>query len=154
MLSTNTQMYVLRKCITKNQDDESCLGKPWFRNGLRHMIIGGQHPWWSESWWRWKWNNECLRVFRTQVVETTVCATGGVHIPPAARTVFFVPLTYSACTVAHFQVWAHHTWLKGMLMKKSVCLFCACHKSPHLAFLSGVSPVLICSVSTLSSWST
>ena len=33
----------------------------------------------------------------------------------------------------------------GMLMTKvCVCLFCACHKSPLLAFLFDVSPVLVC----------
>ena len=44
---------------------------------------------------------------------------------------------------------AHTTFgSSGMKMKKVFVCFCACHYSPHLAFLFDVSPVLVCSVST------
>ena len=86
----------------------------------------------------------------------------------SSRLSWLVLYTHS---VSHAQsLWLHYThWLRtvyGTLPdvvtphvaqgydENGVCLFCPCHQSPHLAFLSDVSPVIVCSVSTLSSWST
>ena len=79
---------------------------------------------------------------------------GGTHT--SCRTHRFLCCLCLQLVQRHISKCGHTTFgSSGMLMKKvCVCLFCACQKSPHLAFLFEVSPVLVCSVSSLSSWST
>ena len=72
---------------------------------------------------------------RTHVVATTVCATEGVH-------------ALTCCTLHSRLMRACTRWLKGNEDEKGVCLFCACHNHPHLAFLFDASPFFVCSVFT------
>ena len=74
-----------------------------------------------------------LRVLRTQVVETTVCATGCVHVPPAARTVYSAASFHNLYSYT-FQVWSHHIWLKVMSQKVCGCFAHVIHL--HISLFS------------------
>ena len=68
---------------------------------------------WTDSWWeksRWTWSEDFLGVFRTQVVVTTVCATGcahtccRTHIAPVQSVEQVILIHYSrVCTHARFK---------------------------------------------------
>ena len=89
---------------------------------------------WTDSWWeksRWTWSEDFLMVFRTQVVVTSVCATGCVHT--SFRTHISLLQSVEQVILIHFSRVCTHARLKHV---EEVC-----RDSPSRLLPSDVSPI-------------